>query len=51
MGEGGAGGRSGREGRDRWGEEGNRLVILRRGGSWGEEGIRAAYAVLYGVAQ
>lgn len=41
--EGGAGGRGGTGGVK---SEGNRLVILRRRGSWGEEGVRAAYAVL-----
>lgn len=46
--EGGAGGRGGTGGVK---SEGNRLVILRRERSWGEEVIRAAYAVLYGVAQ
>ena len=35
-GEGGAGGRGGRGGVK---SEGNRLMILRRGGSWGEDGI------------
>lgn len=47
-GEGGAGGRGGRGGVK---SEGNRLIILRKGGAGGKRASRAASAVLYAAAQ